>query len=267
MKFLIISFLVLLPWLFPSRIEAKWWWQGEKIKEQKEVVKESREEIRQEVKEQLEESLGLTGTPSARRGLKNLSKDIFDKLKEEFPFLLPAGINRAVITSLGGSTPPTAINIIKDGKTITLNITSKTLILRKFGGKSNLSELHIGDMVTARGTWEDSEKAVLNTRVLRDLSIQKRHGAFWGKITSIDATGKTFVLETAGRGEQKVFASSGTKIVDRRERNINFSDLAVGHRVRVTGLWDPALKQIDSVRLIKDWSVGPKPSLTPTTTP
>jgi len=84
-----------------------------------------------------------------------------------------------------------------------------------------------------------------------------------GKIKSI--SGNTFVLEAAQRGDQTVRVDSNTtKIVNRREEKIAFSDLKIGDRVRVTGLWDSTLKIIEEVRTIKDWSLPPKPTLTPT---
>lgn len=258
MKFFIIFFLILLRLWLPSTVEAKWWWQKEIKDQQGEIQKE----IKEEIKEELRDLKGFTGTPSSPLKL-NLRQQIWERLKEELPFLLPAGVNRAEITSIKGTTPPTEIDIIKDNKTITLKITEKTLILRKFGGKSSLTELHVGDIVSARGEWQDSSRAVLDTRVLRDLSIQKRPATFWGKIKSVNLSDKSFVLETVIRGDQKVLVGEETKIVNRREQEISLADLVVGHRVRVTGLWDANLRQIDQVRMIKDWSIGPKTTPSP----
>ncbi len=194
---------------------------------------------------------------------------ILERLKEKLPFLLPAGINQATITVGPGATLPTTVKVSKEGQgEITLNLTDKTNLLRKFGGKASLAELKVGDIVTARGKWQDSDKAVLEVRVLRDLSLQKRTGTFWGKIKSIDGT-KGFVLTTANRGELSVLVSAGTKIVDRKERKLSFTDLVVDHRVRVTGLWDVGQKVITEVKTIKDWTIGPKvsPTASPSATP
>lgn len=124
--------------------------------------------------------------------------------------------------------------------------------------------MHVGDIVTARGTWQEAEKVILETRVLRDLSLQKRNGTFWGKVKSLEATGKSFVLDTNKRGDQTVFVTDSTEIFDRRQRVLGFADLAVGHRVRVTGVWDSTQKTIEEVKSIKDWSIGPNPTATPT---
>lgn len=220
-----------------------------------------KEEIRNEIREQVGEAkTSGTPVPGERQQIK---EQILERLRKSFPFLLPAGVNQAEITSISGITLPTEIEIIKDSKTVTLRISEKTVILRKFGGKSNLSELHVGDIVSARGVWEDSERTILDTRVLRDISIQKRHGTFWGKIKSLDSAAQTFILKTGKRGEQKVFVEPETKIVSRNQLPLNFSDLVAGHRVRVTGLWDSNLRQIDETKVIKDWSIGPSATPTP----
>lgn len=201
-------------------------------------------------------------TVSAEKGLK-LKERILEKLQQKFPKLLPAGLNRAEIVSISGSVLPVEVVVSHEGDNITLKLDQKTIILRKYGGKAALSELKKGDIVSARGTWEDNEtKAVLNVRVLRDLSLEKRQATFWGKITGLG--NNNFSLQTSKKGTLTIIVSPDTKIVDRRERPIAFSSLTIGHRVRVTGLWDVSAKKVDPVRLIKDWSFGPNPSPAPT---
>lgn len=245
MKKYIVLLLTLVLWLTAAAaVEAK----GGPARLSQKDIKEEKKEIKQAVQNKLKET-------------------VWERLHKAFPFILPAGINRLEIKEISGTTLPATVKVVKGGQTITLNISDKTLILRKFGGKSSLAELHIGDIVTARGIWADGTKTVLDTRVLRDLSIQKRQGTFWGEIKSINSEAKTFVLETAARGDQQVFVSSTTKIVSRNQTALAFADLAVGHRIRVTGLWDSTLKTIEEVKVIKDWSLPPKPTVTPTPTP
>lgn len=246
-KYVILLLTAMLFLTAATTVEAKGWQLGRFLSQAS--IKGERKEIKE-------------ATTSSK-----VKESIWEGLRRSFPFILPAGVNQATISSIGGTTLPTTIIVNKESKNITLSITEKTIILRKFGGKSSLSELHIGDIVTARGTWVDETKAVLDTRVLRDLSIQKRHGTFWGKIKSINVEAKTFALETAGRGDQQVFVDGTTKIVSRNQKVLTFTDLIVGHRVRVTGLWDSTLKTISEVKTIKDWTLSPKPTLTPTPTP
>ena len=244
-KFIVTSVTFLLFLTAATTVEAKGW-QADRLSQAS--IKEETKEIKEAVQSKIKES-------------------IWERLRLSFPFLLPAGINRLAIKEISSTTLPAEIKVVKGDQSITLKISGKTIILRKFGGKSSLAELHVGDIVTARGTWVDETKAVLDTRVLRDLSIQKRYGTFWGKIKSINSEAKTFVLETVGRGEQQVFVGSETKIVSRNQTVLTFSDLVIGHRVRVTGLWDSTLKTIEEVKTIKDWSLPPKPTVTPTPTP
>lgn len=223
-------------------------------------LRDLKNEIKSEMENNNSTSEGRANFNSITPALKHqvtLQDQIIEKLKKHFPKLLPAGVNKAEIISISQTTLPAEIKVKHDDKNMTLKINEKTLILRKFGGKSSLSELNVGDLISARGTWENKDEAILQVRVLRDLSLQKRHGSFWGKIKSPDSNKNTFILETAKRGEQKVFVQLGTKIVSRDQKSLNFSDLAVGHRVRVTGVWDPKLKQINETKTIKDWSIGP----------
>lgn len=219
--------------------------------------------IKQRVEQALRLTPQLSGTPTPQQKNK-IRQNIWERLRQKFPKLLPAGLNRAEIVSISGSVLPVEVVVSHEGSNITLKLDQKTNILRKYGGKASLSELKEGDIVSARGTWEDNEtKAVLNVRVLRDLSLEKRQATFWGKITTTPGN-NNFSLQTNKKGTLTIMVSPDTKIVDRRERPIAFSSLAIGHRVRVTGLWDVSTKKVDPVRLIKDWSLGPNPSPAPT---
>lgn len=201
--------------------------------------KEIRREVKQEIKTRLEEQ----------------KEALLAKLRERFPRIIAAGINRAEVTAVGDKT----LTVKYDKGEVTLLITDKTRIWRKYGGQAGFSEIKKGDVVSARGDWQDpstdSGQAILEVRVLRDLSIQKRPATFWGKIDRIDQTAKTLVLVTGNRGEMTV-AGGSAKIVSRDERPLEFSDLANDHRVRVSGIWDGGTN-LTEVRLIKDWSVGP----------
>lgn len=266
---LLVSLLFLFVFLFPTlSVETVWAKEtpaGDSArgigasaqllkKEEKDEAKEERDKAREEKKLSWQEK-------------------ILAKLSEKFAQLLPAGINRAVIDSISQTTFPAEIVVTHEGKKITLRVTEKTNILRKYSGKATLTELKKGDLVSARGVWQDpsadsdqaGDKAVLETRVLRDLSLEKRQATFWGKITTTGENG--FALDTGRRGLVSVLVGPGTKIVDRREREIPLSSLAVGHRVRVTGLWDATAKKLEPVKLVKDWSIAPQSTPSPTVAP
>lgn len=256
--FLLFSFYFL---VFPLEAEAKinWPWQQEQ---------QTRQEVREQVQEEVQEQLGLTGTPSPgtpkeiRQQIREQVQEKVQELKDKLSWLLPFGFNRMEIISIPGVTPPTDLGVSKDGKNFTVKVTEKTLLLRKFGGKSSLSEFSVGDIISVRGKWLDEEKTILESRVIRNVSIQKRKGTFWGTVKSIDSGAKSFVLTSVQRGDQSVSTDEKTRIVNRREEPISFEDLLLGHRVRVSGLWDSKLGKITEVSRIKDWSLPPGPTPT-----
>lgn len=183
-----------------------------------------------------------------RKEFKAKREEIFARLKGKFPGLLLTGFNQAKVTAVGTD----SLTVEYNGGEITLKTDDQTRILRRYGGKTVLSEIKVGDLVSARGEWQDDSKTVLKVRVLRDLSLQQRPATFWGKIKALDADAKTFTLTTGKRGEIQV-ACGEAKIVGRKEQKLEFSALAVGDRVRVSGLWD-GKSNLTQVRLIKDWS-------------
>lgn len=258
---ILVSFLI--PFvLFSKKTQAKIGWPW---------GQNSPGRIRQEIREELKEQFGLTGTPSPgaanqiRRQIREQVKEQFQQFKEKFSWLLPFGFNRVEIKAISGTTSPADLTVFKDDKIYTVKVTEKTLLLRKFGGKSSLDEFSEGDIISVRGRWVDEEKTILEARVIRNLSIQKRKGTFWGTIKLKEEDGKTFVLVTVQRGEQTVITDSKTKFLNRADKPISFADLKVGDRVRVSGLWDNKLNKITEVSRVKDWSIGP--TSFPTATP
>ena len=240
---LILSFSFL--FLFsPVQAKVNWPWQ-----------------VRQEIREEAREQLNLTGTPSARPTAKEVRKEIRQELvgqiKEKLQWLLPFGFNQVGLKAISGND----LTVSKDDKTYTVKVTEKTNLLRKFGGKSSLAEFSVGDILSVRGKWTDETKTILEARVIRNLSVQKRKGTFLGTIKS--KGDNSFILAAANRGDQAVHLSGDTKIVNRMNVTVIFADLKLGDRVRVSGLWDNKLNTITEVSRIKDWSIPPKVTPTP----
>ncbi|MGI5826385.1 MAG: DUF5666 domain-containing protein [Patescibacteria group bacterium] len=221
--------------------------------------KEAREDVRVQIQTLKKEE--KEARKDFRETFKEKREAVWAKLRAMFPKILPAGINEGEVTEVSGNT----LMVKHDGKSITLKVTDKTQILKKYGGKIVLSEIKVGHVVSARGTWQDKTKAVLEVRVLRDLSLERRPATFWGKIKSIAENKESFVLEVGKRGDLTVLVDRGTKTVNRSSKEVDFSVLAVGHRVRVSGMWDGE-KTLDETRTIKDWSIGPVVEVTPIAT-
>lgn len=152
----------------------------------------------------------------------------------------------------------TTLTITKDGKTYTIITDGNTIFRRHFWGKSSLEEISIGDKVTIFGKFTDDSESTILAKLVRDISIQKRFGAFFGDV--ISKSSDSFVMKSINRGDQTVMTNSSTKFVSRNEKALTFADIQVGHRVRVKGVWDRALNKITEVIHIKDFSLPPRPA-------
>lgn len=204
--------------------------------------------IREEVRQWKQSGLSPTEIKNEK---KALLEEIKDKVKK-FRFAARVSgeilaINSNIFTIKGN-----------DSKNYQANVTDKTQLRRRFWGKSQLSEFSVGDKVNVIGRWTDENKNIIDAVLIRNLSIQKRWGVFFGDIQS--KTDDSFVLKTSARGNQTVNVGATTKYVNRKEETIGYGDLQVGHRLRVKGIWDRTLNTINEVDQIKDFSLPPIPT-------
>lgn len=217
-------------------------------------------EIKETIKETIEEGKKEGSNPAAIRkeikeDVKEIRMGLLDKVKNFMKKNLRFEARvEGKITVIGSNN----FSLIGDDGTFQINITDKTVILRKFGGKSSLSEYFVGDEVVVFGKFTDDTKLVIDAKVIRNNSIQKRFGAFFGKVTIKNTD--NFIMETLERGTQTVYFGTA-KFVDRKEMNILYSDVKVGDRIRVKGIWDKTLNEIREVKQIKDFSI---PVIVPT---
>jgi cell division protein FtsB len=206
-------------------------------------IKQKREDFRENIKELKQDRKDATASGQRR-----------DKI---------AKLIQATITAINGS----VLTVIKDGKSFTVNTSSVTKFRRHFWGKSNMSEMSVGNIVNVWGKWTNDTQTVLDAKLIRNMSIMKRYGVFFGKVKS--KTDTSFVIESLNRGNQTVFFTSTTKFIDRKEKPINFADIKIGDKVRVKGMWDKSLSKITEASVIKDFSLPVKkvsPTLTPSIT-
>jgi len=202
--------------------------------------------IRETVKEEKKEGSNPAGI---KEDVKEIRMGLLDKVKNFMKKNLKFEARvKGKITVVGSNN----FSLNGDDGTFQVNINDKTKFLRKFGGKSSLSEYSVGDEVIVFGKFTDDTKLIIDAKTVKNNSIQKRFGAFFGKITvkNID----NFIMETAERGTQTVYFGTA-KIVNRKETNITLSDIKVGDRVRVKGVWDKTLSKIAEVIQIKDFSI------------
>ncbi len=173
-----------------------------------------------------------------------------------------AAITTGKVTAIDGATLTVSD---KNGKSFIVQTDEKTQFRRRFWGKGSLAEILVGDMVNVIGLWTDDAHTMIQARLVRDISIQKFMGVFFGTVQS--PTGSGWVMTTLGRGNQTVTVSSSTKFTDRKSKNISQSDIVVGHKVRVRGLWDRNAGTITEVSAVKDFSLPPFPTGTASPTP
>lgn len=236
-----------------------------KIKVIREEVKPTIFEIREQTKESIK--LTITANPSIKpwqirkemkEEKKDLIKEIRNQIKEKVKALRFDAQLTGKITEIGENYIKVSDN--KDEKTYQVNITEKAQLRRHFGGKSSLSEFSVGDEVNVIGRYTDETKSTIEAVLIRNKSIQKRWGLFFGEVLLKEGTFLT--IKTVNRGDLKVNIVNSTKLINRRKQVITLNDIQVGHRIRVKGVWDRDLREIRETEEIKDFSLPPTPTKT-----
>lgn len=159
------------------------------------------------------------------------------------------------ITAINGTT----FTVEKDDKTFTV-LTSTfdgctTVFRRRFWGNSSLTEYSVGNFVNVTGRFQDEAKTIIEACVVRNISIQKRFGAFVGEVLSLTSSGWVMSTVSDKRTNQTVTVSSNTKFNSRKEETIIQGDIQVGHRIRVKGMWNRTDNTITEVTSVKDYSL------------
>lgn len=221
---------------------------GAGIKERVEERMENREDRREDRQEDRQEERKEASKPGLLNRLFNRSNRIV--------------IGNGKVTAKNGTT----LTVQKDSTTYTVTTDTSTEFRRKFWGKSSLDEVVVGNMVNVIGHWADSAHTSVLAKQVRDLSIQKRYGIFFGEVKSLGASGWVMSTISDKRADQTVTVSSTTKFTNRKEEAITQADVKVGARVRVRGLWDSSANTVTEVTHVKDFSLPVKATVTPTVT-
>lgn len=147
---------------------------------------------------------------------------------------------KAELKSISGQ----VLTALYKNKTYTINVTDKTQLKRRYNGKSNLNEFAVGNILQVVGKL--TAENTMEARLIRNLSIQKKNASFNGKIESIDAVNKKFVLKPNVRTTITVTVNDATKIMEKGQVKI-FADLEVGMRVTSSGVWDKSNNTLTEV--------------------
>lgn len=178
-----------------------------------------------------------------RKEIRQEKNDLKNDLKGAHARLV-----KAQVTAISGST----LTVTLSGKTYTVNTASATF-RRRFWGGSSISEISVKDLINVWGKFTDDAKTIIDARLIRDVSIQKRNGVFVGTISS--KSDSSFILASKNRGNQTVTISTSTKVVDKRGTTTSLTAMNVSDKVRVRGVWDRANNTITEVKEVKDFSL------------
>jgi hypothetical protein len=119
-----------------------------------------------------------------------------------------------------------------------VNTDPSTELIRRYGGKSSLSEFTVGDYIAARGML-DTTKATptMTAKVIRDYSIQRENATFTGTVKSVNGGAQSFVLTTPNRGDQSIFVSTST-VIKKGGATTTFAIIMVGDKItKAAGVW------------------------------
>ncbi|MEK7079541.1 MAG: hypothetical protein AAB929_05720 [Patescibacteria group bacterium] len=181
-------------------------------------------------------TLGASSYVEAKPTERPLST--INAIKEKVKSLLPKQFHGKLKTISGSVLTITT----REGKDVVINVVKETMLKRRFGANSTLSEFMVGDELAVVSKNQDA-------KYIRNLSIQRRNAVFTGTITTkADAS---FTLQTLSRGLQSVYISS-TTVIHEKDKVKTYADLAVGDKVLVKGeLWDRANTKIDAKKILK----------------
>lgn len=197
-------------------------------------VQDAKKEVREEVKEKVKED----------------SKNLIERAKTAIKERIKRHI-RGTLTSISGNTLAVST---ENNLTLTVLVSDKTQLKRKFGGTSTLGEFSVNDdLIIIGNRKKNSDESMSSTEVeasyIRNMSIQRRFAVFTGEITAKSST--TVTLKTIGRGTQTVYVMSNTQYKE-RNKAITFADIQIGNKIVVKGeLWNRVNEKIDAKTILK----------------
>ncbi|MBI4426702.1 MAG: hypothetical protein HY567_03930 [Candidatus Kerfeldbacteria bacterium] len=166
------------------------------------------------------------------------------------PWAVHAATVEGSLVAMSGTSLPAVLTVQSGATTYAVNVTVDTKLVRKFGGPSSLEEFAVGDLLSIEGTVTGT---TIDATKIKNLSIQRKSSLFWGKILSIDATAKSFMLDPSkpkkNLPDQTVLTNSKTKVFQ-GNRAGDFDDLAVGMTVKVIGVWRKSQNQLTADRIL-----------------
>jgi len=156
----------------------------------------------------------------------------------------------AKITEISGTTTNNLIKVKVFGQDYKVQIATDTNVVRQYWGKSaiDLSEFSVGDIIKVYGTLDTADYFLVHAKIVRNVSIQKLHAVFTGNILNIASSTGSFTIEAKRNGTSSLLVNtdSNTKIYQGKNLK-SFSNLKVGTKVMVRGIWDKTLSKIQAL--------------------
>src|SRR3989344_6608543 len=187
-------------------------------------------------------SLGLALSLSTAAFAKMEDKDVYfgGSAKEAAAEFVQIRV-RGTLSELPSTTLPTTMAITSGGKSYLVDVTASTVIVRRYNGKSTLTEFAPADDVEVWGAASDSGN--IKAKVLKNHSIYLTNtkGVF-GNIKSIDAANNTFVFNWKDK-DYNVKVDAKTKIIiPGIKANAKLADLKVGDRAQGRAVYSSLTK-------------------------
>ncbi len=128
--------------------------------------------------------------------------------------------------------------------------TPSTSVLRGTGEATTYEEIKVGDYLNMQGTLESGAEAlVLVPTLIRNISVQKEHVAFSGKVVSVNVSGNSFTLSTGNQGQITV-SVDGNTVFSKGSRTIDLSRLLIGDTTTsISGVFDHNTKTLAASRV------------------
>lgn len=141
----------------------------------------------------------------------------------------------------------------RNGTTWTIETDADTRFIARGEKNGDVEAIDIGAWVAFKGNVtasddDGNEKTVDASTVLYSNAKVEKSRKVVGTIESIDAGDKTITVDTKHRGEVEVEIDGDTVITEDGEA-VSFSDLVVGAKVKVKGMWDAALEVMTAVKV------------------
>ena len=177
-------------------------------------------------------SLGLALSLSTAAFAKMEDKDVYfgGSAKEAAAEFVQIRV-RGTLSELPSTTLPTTMAITSGGKSYLVDVTASTVIVRRYNGKSTLTEFAPADDVEVWGAASDSGN--IKAKVLKNHSIYLTNtkGVF-GNIKSIDDANNAFVFTWKDKDYNAKVDANTKIIIPGIKAKAKLADLKVGDRAQ-----------------------------------